>query len=56
MNVSSARALQTLKHLLHGDPVFVCVRDENRPVAKRKNSRSHCGINGSLKRAGEDEH
>ena len=55
MNANGARTLQTFKQLLHCDASFVCVRDEDRPVAKRKNSRSDCGINGSLKRASEDE-
>ena len=55
MNTSGARTLQTFKQLLHGDSGFVCVRDEDCPVAKRKNSRSDCGINSSLKRASEDE-
>jgi hypothetical protein len=55
MNASGARTLQTFKQLLHGDSGFVCVRDEDRPVAKRENSGSDCGINGSLKRASEDK-
>jgi hypothetical protein len=55
MNASGTRTLQTVKQLLHGDSGFVCVRDEDRPVAKRKNSGSDCGINGSFKRASKDE-
>jgi hypothetical protein len=55
MNASCARTLQTFKQLFNSDSCFVCVRDEDRPVAKRKNSGSDSGINGSLKRASEDE-